>query len=269
MQIIAVANQKGGVGKTTTAINLSAALAQRGVAVILVDLDAQANATTGLGLPRTDDAAGSYDLLVGTPPLRDIAQATGIAGLRVVGASADLSSADLEISGRPERLHLLRRALRGPRASGADADVVVIDCAPSLSLLTLNALVAADSVLIPLQSEYFALEGLTQLMTTIREVRTQQNPDLRIEGVLVTMHDRRNRLSQQVEQDVRDTLGGIVFDVVIPRNVRISEAPSHGLPITAYDPASRGSEAYRALADEIAARVARGAGHSASQEEQA
>jgi chromosome partitioning protein len=256
MLIIAVANQKGGVGKTTTAINLSAALAQIGVRVVLVDLDAQANATTGLGLTRATDFPGTYDLLVGTPPLRDLARPCDVVGLRVVCASSDLSSVDLEIASRSDRLQLLRQALRGPRSVDGDVDVLVIDCAPSLSLLTLNALVAADSVLIPLQAEYFALEGLSQLMMTVREVRAQQNPDLRIEGVLVTMHDRRNRLSQQVEQDVRDTLGAVVFDVVVPRNVRISEAPSHGMPITAYDAASRGAEAYRALAREIAGRMA-------------
>ncbi len=254
MHVIAIANQKGGVGKTTTAINLAAALAESGHRVVLLDLDAQANATTGLG--QTCSAQGSsYDALIGTLPLADLVQATPVANLRLIPASPDLASADLDLAARPNRLRHLTQALRGPRASGLTADVVIIDCGPSLNLVALNALVAAGSVLIPLQAEYFALEGLTQLIQTIRQIREHENPPLRIEGVLITMHDKRNRLAIQVEEDVRATLGDLVFQAVIPRNVRLSEAPSHGMSIISYDPASRGAAAYRALAADIAARI--------------
>jgi chromosome partitioning protein len=202
-------------------------------------------------------AGSSYDVLVGTQPLADLVQTVGVRGLRLIPASQDLASADLDLAARPRRLHHLSSALQGPRADGLDADILVVDCGPSLNLVTLNALVASDSVLIPLQAEYFALEGLTQLIQTVRQVREQENPRLRLEGVLITMHDRRNRLALQVEQDVRATLGDLVFQAVIPRNVRLSEAPSHGLSILTYDPASRGAEAYRALATDMAARLGR------------
>lgn len=257
MQVIAIANQKGGVGKTTTAVNLSAALAELGIRVILLDLDAQANATTGLGLRPGASRGSSYDVLVGTSHLGTLLQDVGVTNLSLIPASQDLASADLDLAARPRRLHHLSMALSGPRGEGLPADLIIVDCGPSLNLVTLNALVAADSVLIPLQAEYFALEGLTQLIQTIREVREQENPRLRVEGVLITMHDRRNRLALQVEQDVRATLGDLVFQAVIPRNVRLSEAPSHGLSILTYDPASRGAESYRALATDIASRLAR------------
>jgi chromosome partitioning protein len=259
MYVVAIANQKGGVGKTTTAVNLSAALAEQGIDVILLDLDPQANATTGLGIRPGSSRGSSYDVLVGTAPLVDLVQDVGVPKLRLVAASQDLASADLDLAARPARLQHLSGALRGPRARGLTADLMIVDCGPSLNLVTLNALVAADSVLIPLQAEYFALEGLSQLIETIRHVREQENPNLRVEGVLITMHDRRNRLALQVEEDVRATLGDLVFKAVIPRNVRLSEAPSHGLSILTYDPASKGAEAYRALAADMVRRRFRSA----------
>lgn len=253
-RIIAIANQKGGVGKTTTAINLGAALARRERRVLLVDLDPQGNASTGLGIPPEARERTAYDLLTGGASPAEAAQPTGVAGLSIVPASPDLSSADTDLAGRPGRAALLRGALRQPAMDGLGLDYVLIDCPPSLNILTVNALVAAHAVLVPLQSEFFALEGLSQLMLTIREVRQSANPSLRIEGVALTMVDRRTTLSQAVEQDARENLGDLVFRTVIPRNVRLSEAPSHALSVLDYDPSSAGATAYRALAEELMSR---------------
>jgi chromosome partitioning protein len=253
-RILAVANQKGGVGKTTTAINLAAALVEMGHRVLVVDIDPQGNASTGLGIGSKARRLTTYDLLIEGEALSDVAQKTLTEGLLVAPATTDLSSADLEMVSNERRSFLLHDALRGPDAEKMKVDYILIDCPPSLSLLTVNALVAADAVLIPLQAEFFALEGLSQLMLTIREVRQSANPKLRIEGVVLTMYDHRNNLAQQVQADARETLGEVVFQTIVPRNVRVSEAPSHALPVLSYDPTSKGAEAYRALAQEIVAR---------------
>ena len=253
-RIMALANQKGGVGKTTTAINLGAALARRDRRVLLVDLDPQGNASTGLGRLPEDRPVTAYDLLLGEATPAEAARETAIAGLLLVPATADLASADLDLAGRADRTHLLRGALRQPLMADLRLDYILIDCPPSLNILTVNALVAAQSVLVPLQSEFFALEGLSQLMLTVREVRQSANPSLRIEGVALTMVDRRNTLAQQVEQDARANLGALVFQTVIPRNVRLSEAPSHAQSVLDYDPSSTGAAAYRALAAELMSR---------------
>ncbi len=253
-RIVAVVNQKGGVGKTTTTINLGAALVELGFNVLLVDLDPQGNATTGLGVAKDNDGLTTYDLLMAETPLLDIVQETPTEGLWIAPATTDLSSADIELVANEKRSFLLRDALRHADAQRMRLDYVLIDCPPSLSLLTVNAMVAADSVLVPLQSEFYALEGLSQLLLTVREIRRTANPDLRIEGVVMTMFDARNNLSRQVEQDARENLGDLVFETVIPRNVRLSEAPSFALPVLEYDTNSRGSVAYRALAKELAAR---------------
>lgn len=250
-KIIAVANQKGGVGKTTTAINLAAALVENGLKVLVVDLDPQGNASTGFGIEREDRDYTTYDLLLDDAPLNEVIHPTTISGLGIVPATVDLSSADIELISNEKRSFLLHDALRQVAMDSYGWDYILIDCPPSLNILTVNAMVAAHSVLVPLQSEFFALEGLSQLMLTLREVRQSANPDLRIEGIVLTMYDQRNNLSQQVEQDARDNLGELVFDTVIPRNVRISEAPSFAMPVLAYDPRSKGAEAYRALAQEL------------------
>lgn len=253
-RIIAIANQKGGVGKTTTSINLAAGLVEQGARVLLLDLDPQGNASTGLGIEPEQRKLTTYDLVIEGAPLDQVAQPTQIEGLSVCPANADLSSADMELVGNERRSLLLRDVLGKAITQQMGLDFILIDCPPSLSLLTINALVASHSVLVPLQSEFFALEGLSQLMLTIREVRQSANPNLRIEGVVLTMYDGRNRLSQQVEHDARQNLGELVFKTVIPRNVRVSEAPSFALPVLQYDSLSKGSEAYRALAEELIAR---------------
>lgn len=255
-RIIAIANQKGGVGKTTTAINLGAALAQAGRRVLLVDLDPQGNASTGLGLSRNDRPVTTYDFLLGESGPDEAFRTTAVDNLYIVPATTDLSSADIELISNEKRSFLLHDALRAPDVAAHAHDYILIDCPPSLNLLTVNALVAAHAVLVPLQSEFFALEGLSQLMLTIREVRQTANPRLRIEGVVLTMSDRRNNLSQQVEADARANLGELVFRTVIPRNVRLSEAPSYAMSVLDYDPASSGSAAYRSLAAELIEREA-------------
>jgi chromosome partitioning protein len=232
-RIIAIANQKGGVGKTTTAINLSAALALVGQKVLVIDLDPQGNASTGLGIDQADRKRSIYDVLVLQEPLLHSIRPTNTSNLAIIPANSDLASADLELSGRQRRIAALKDALTVANPHDEPFDFIIIDCPPTLNLLTLNALVASSTVLIPLQAEFYALEGLSQLMLTIREVRQNGNPDLRLEGI------------------VRATLGDLVFKTRIPRNVRLSEAPSFAMPITSYDPASRGSEAYRALAQEV------------------
>lgn len=257
--IVAVTNQKGGVGKTTTTINLAAGLAELGGSVLLVDIDPQGNASTGLGIDQGDRSFTSYDLFMDDVPVEKVIRQTDVKGVWISPATSDLSSTDMELVANERRSFLLRDSLRQPALEKFHFDFILIDCPPSLNLLTVNAMVAADSVLVPLQSEFFALEGLSQLMLTIREVRRTANPSLRIEGVLLTMYDRRNNLSQQVEKDVRETLGDLVFDIVIPRSVRVSEAPSYALPVLTYDPASKGSVAYRAIARQIFDRHARGA----------
>ncbi len=258
-KIIAVANQKGGVGKTTTTINLGAALAEQGFRVLLVDLDPQGNASTGLGVAKENRALTTYDLLLSDVSIQDVVQKTKFEGLWIAPSTTDLSSADIEMVANERRSYLLRDALRQPAIDTYNLDYVLIDCPPSLSLLTVNAMVAAHSVLVPLQSEFFALEGLSQLLLTVQEVRAKANPNLRIEGVVLTMFDGRNNLSRQVEADARENLGDLIFHTVIPRNVRISEAPSFALPVLNYDSRSKGSRAYRALADELVALNGHGA----------
>lgn len=251
--ILAIANQKGGVGKTTTAINLGAALAEAGRQVLLLDIDPQGNASTGLGVAPDRRTRTTYDVLIDGAPLATAIQPSGVPGLSIAPASSDLTSADIELVGRDRRLTLLKSALSASEIGYQSIDYVLIDCPPSLNLLTLNALVAARGILVPLQCEFFALQGLSQLMMTVREVRRAANPGLRIAGVVLTMHDSRTRLTHQVEQDARANLGDLVFRTVIPRNVRLSEAPSYAVPVLQHDTESRGSQAYRALAQELLA----------------
>jgi chromosome partitioning protein len=254
---VAIANQKGGVGKTTTAINLATALAAIGWKVLLVDLDPQGNASTGLGVPQSKRERSSYDALIGSASVHESVIATRVPRLDLLPATMDLSGAEVELVGLDDRAHRLDKALSA--TPSGRWDICLVDCPPSLGLLTVNGLVAARQLLVPLQSEFFALEGLSQLLQTVERIRVAFNPELAILGVAVTMFDRRNRLSQQVSDDVRACLGPVVFDTVIPRNVRLSEAPSHGLPALIYDLKCPGSEAYVSLARELMARLPRAA----------
>lgn len=252
MICVGVANQKGGVGKTTTAINVATALAAMGRSVLLVDLDPQGNASTGLGILQSQRSSSSYDLLTGQAELGACVISTRIPRLDIVPATVDLSGAEIELVSLDHRTHRLRNAL--DKAANR-WDICLIDCPPSLGLLTINAMVASDSLLVPLQCEFFALEGLSQLLSTIERIRAGFNPQLSILGVALTMYDRRNNLTEQVADDVRACLGEVVFNTVIPRNVRLSEAPSHGVPALIYDHRCPGSEAYMALARELIGRL--------------
>jgi chromosome partitioning protein len=250
---VAIANQKGGVGKTTTAINIATALAATGWRTLLIDLDPQGNASTGIGISTAERHHSSYDLLMGEATLAECVLPTRIPGLHCVPATVDLSGAEVELVSVDHRTNRLRDALTGPQASAYD--ICFIDCPPSLGLLTLNALTAANSLMVPLQCEFFALEGLSQLLQTVDRVQQRFNADLGIIGVALTMFDRRNRLTDQVSDDVRSCLGKLVFETSIPRNVRLSEAPSHGLPALVYDQHCAGSRAYMALARELITRL--------------
>lgn len=253
LRVLVIANQKGGVGKTTTAINLGTALAAVGERVLLLDSDPQGNASTGLGIGRAQRKTTLYDVLMGEAPVMEAVVKTALPGLDLVPADADLSGIELELGQAPRRSFKLRDALAPLRDNGAYT-YVLIDCPPSLNLLTVNAMAAADAVLVPLQCEFFALEGLTQLMRTIELVRGSLNPSLEIQGIVLTMYDRRNSLSEQVAGDVRGHFGATVYETVIPRNVRVSEAPSFGKPALVYDLKCAGSQAYLKLARELVAR---------------
>ncbi len=257
-RVIALANQKGGVGKTTTAINLGAALAQSGKQVLLVDLDPQGNASTGLGIGPDRRAVSIYHALTEGRPITEVVSRCGDLSLFIAPASADLSGLDAELADAPDRAHRLLSALKhsGENSPIHCFDYIIVDCPPSLNLLTVNALAAADTVLMPLQCEFFALEGLTQLLGTIKRIQARLNRRLRIQGIVLTMYDRRNNLSAQVAEDVRLNLGDTVYQTIIPRNVRLSEAPSYALPGLLYDPGCAGSQAYRALAGELLRRDA-------------
>jgi len=256
-QVFAIANQKGGVGKTTTAINLATAMAAVGEEVLLIDLDPQGNASTGLGISRSERSPGSYEFLLGLAPLADCVRSSQIPGLSVMPAAVSLAGAEIELIDMERREHRLATALGSPQSGPAGSDArrrwgtILIDCPPSLGLVTVNALTACDSLLIPLQCEYYALEGLSALLETVGLVRQGLNQDLAIEGLLLTMFDARNTLCRQVADDVRAHFPDKVFRTVVPRNVRLSESPSHGLPALLYDPSSRGAQAYTELAKEI------------------
>ncbi|HYI67258.1 MAG TPA: AAA family ATPase [Candidatus Limnocylindrales bacterium] len=251
VRITACTNQKGGVGKTTTVINLAAFLALSGTRTLVIDLDPQGNATSGLGVDRRSVERSSYDVLVDRAPISELVMETPVGGLDLLPSSPSLSGAEVELVGLAGRERRLTAALA---ELDGRYERVLIDCPPSLGLLTVNALTAADGVLIPIQTEYYALEGLSQLVNTIRRVREGLNPRLEIEGVLLTMYDARTNLSAQVASEVRRHMNGSVYDTIVPRSIRLSEAPSHGLPIALYDPGSRGASAYRELAGEVVAR---------------
>ena len=254
-RVLAVANQKGGVGKTTTAINLGTALAAIGEDVLIIDLDPQGNASTGLGIDRRSRRYSTYDVLTGEATLRDAIVATAVPRLSLAPSTLDLTGLELEIGQARDRAFRLRNALNALNSAGGNKfSYVLVDCPPSLNLLTVNAMAAANAILVPLQCEFFALEGLSQLLKTVESVREQLNPDLTIHGVVLTMFDARNNLSGQVVADVREFMGPKVYDTVIPRNVRVSEAPSYGKPVLVYDLKCSGSEAYLRLATEIIQR---------------
>jgi chromosome partitioning protein len=255
-RVLGIANQKGGVGKTTTAINLGTALAAIGEHVLIVDLDPQGNASTGLGIERKSRRTSTYDVLTGAAPMRDAVLPTAVPQLYIAPSTLDLSGLELEIGQQRDRAFRLRNALRQLNAGARPYDFtyVLVDCPPSLNLLTVNAMAAADSILVPLQCEFFALEGLSQLLKTVEQVRTTLNPTLSIHGIVLTMYDSRNNLSNQVVADVRQFMGNKVYETIIPRNVRISEAPSYGKPVLVYDLKCVGSEAYLRLATEIIQR---------------
>ena len=256
-RILAIANQKGGVGKTTTAINLGTALAAVGERVLVADLDPQGNASTGLGIPRQGSRRSTYHVLVGEAELMAVTVDSGIPRLDCAPSTMDLLGAELELAGLERKAHRLQDAIERMVRAGDERcsyTYILLDCPPSLNLLTINALTAANAVLVPLQCEFFALEGLSQLLKTVDRVRASLNADLTIQGVVLTMYDRRNSLSEQVARDVRGVLGEKVYDTVIPRNVRVSEAPSYGKPVLLYDYACAGSQAYIQLASEIIRR---------------
>jgi chromosome partitioning protein len=256
-RVLAIANQKGGVGKTTTAINLGTALAAIGEQVLIVDLDPQGNASTGLGIERSRRRTSTYDVLSGGAALRDAVLETAVPRLHIAPSTLDLSGLELEIGQTRDRAVRLRNAIapvNAARPGRTDYSYVLIDCPPSLNLLTVNAMAAADAILVPLQCEFFALEGLSQLLRTVEQVKATLNPDLSIHGIVLTMYDSRNKLSGQVVADVREFMGSKVYDTMIPRNVRVSEAPSYGKPVLIYDIKCVGSEAYLRLATEIIQR---------------
>lgn len=254
-RIITIANQKGGVGKTTTAINLATALAAIGERVLIIDLDPQGNASTGLGIDRRDRKMSSFDVMMGTQNIRDAAVPTAVPNLFIVPSTMDLLGLEMEIGREPDRAFRLRRALQTPEAQ--DFSYILLDCPPSFNLLTINAMAGAHSVLVPLQCEFFALEGLSQLLETVDQVRQTVNPGLDIQGIVLTMFDARNNLAQQVVNDVRTYLGDKVYHTLIPRNVRVSEAPSYGKPAILYDLKCAGSQAYLQLASEVIQRERR------------